>query len=69
MDEIDYAKSASTFLEFASEQRLAILNRLREKDYKLSALAKLLDATPPEVFRNLERLEKASIIEKKKQQL
>ncbi len=66
MEKVDHEKSARTFLELASEQRLGILENLREKEYKLSALAKLLDATPPEVFRNLDRLEKSSLIEKKK---
>ena len=66
LEKIDYEKSAHAFLEFASEQRLAILDNLRENESKLSALAKLLGSTPPEVFRNLERLEKSSLIEKKK---
>ena len=66
MEEVDHEKSARTFLELASEQRLAILENLRENESKLSALAKLLGATPPEVFRNLDRLEKSSLIEKKK---
>ena len=66
MVKVDYSKPAQTFLEFASEQRLAILDNLRENESKLSALAKLLESTPPEVFRNLERLEKSSLIEKKK---
>lgn len=63
---IDYGKSAQAFLELASEQRLTILDNLRENESKLSALAKLLDSTPSEVFRNLERLEKSLLIEKKK---
>jgi len=66
MEDVDHEKSARTFLELASEQRLAILENLRENESKLSALAKLLGATPPEVFRNLNRLEKSSFIEKKK---
>jgi predicted transcriptional regulator len=66
MEDVDHEKSARTFLELASEQRLAILENLRENESKLSALAKLLGATPPEVFRNLDRLEKSSFIEKKK---
>ena len=66
MEKVDYGKSAQTFLELASEQRLAILNNLREKESKLSTLAKLLDSTPSEVFRNLDRLTKSSLIEKKK---
>ena len=53
-------------MELASEQRLAILDNLREKPSKLSALANILSSTPPEVFRNLERLEKSTLIEKKK---
>ena len=65
MEKVDYGKSARAFLELASEQRLTILYNLRENESKLSALAKLLDSTPPEVFRNLERLEKSSLIEKK----
>ena len=65
MKKVGYEKSAQTFLEFASEQRLEILNSLREKEYKLSVLAKLLESTPSEVFRNLERLEKSALIEKK----
>jgi len=63
---IDYGKSAQSFLELASEQRLAILDNLRKNESKLSALAKLLGSSPPEVFRNLQRLEKSSLIEKKK---
>ena len=66
MEKVDYEKSAQTFLELASEQRLAILNNLREKESKLSTLAKLLDSSPSEVFRNLDRLTKSSFIEKKK---
>ena len=66
METLDRSKSAKAFLEFASEQRLAILDTLRENESKLSALAKLLESTPPEVFRNLERLENSALIEKKR---
>jgi len=66
MEKVDYSKSAHIFLELASEQRLSILDNLRENKSKLSTLAKLLDSTPPEVYRNLDRLEKSSLIEKKK---
>ena len=59
-----YEDSAGDFLELASEQRLAIIQKLLVKKSKLSLLAKELDATPPEVFRNLERLEKAGMIMK-----
>ena len=55
----DYAKY---FLEISSEQRLKIIQLLNEKEYKLSELAKKLDATTPEVHRNLERLEKMGFL-------
>ena len=60
----DYESSANEFLELASEQRLAILLRLNEQKSKVSVLAKELDATVPEVFRNFERLVKAELITK-----
>src|SRR2546428_12799244 len=60
----DYESSANEFLELASEQRLAILLRLNEQKSKVSVLAKELDATVPEVFRNFERLVKADLITK-----
>ena len=66
MKEDDFEKFSKEFLELASEQRLAILDNLRENEFKLSSLAKQLKATPPEVFRNLERLEKSMLIEKNK---
>jgi predicted transcriptional regulator len=55
----DYAKY---FLEVSSEQRLKIIQLINEKEYRLSELAKKLDATTPEVHRNLERLEKSGLI-------
>ena len=62
--EQDYESSANEFLELASEQRLAILLRLNKQKSKVSILAKELDATVPEVFRNFERLVKADLITK-----
>ena len=59
-----YEGSAGDFLELASEQRISIIQKLLVKKSKLSLLAKELDATAPEVFRNLERLEKAGMIMK-----
>jgi len=53
---------AKYFLEVASEQRLKILQLINEKEFRLSELAKKLDATTPEVHRNLERLEKQGFI-------
>jgi len=55
----DFAKY---FLEVSSEQRLKIIQLINEKEFKLSELAKKLDATTPEVHRNLERLGKIGFI-------
>src|SRR5207245_5681859 len=60
----DFDSSANEFLELAREQRLAILSRLYEQKSKVSILAKELDATVPEVYRNFERLVKADLITK-----
>lgn len=57
----DYAKY---FLEVSSEQRLKIIQLLAEKEHRLSEIAKIIDATKPEVHRNLERLEKSGLIAK-----
>ena len=57
----DYAKY---FLEVSSEQRLKIIQLLNEKKFRLSELAKALDATTPEVHRNLNRLEDSGFIVK-----
>jgi predicted transcriptional regulator len=58
----DYEKTADDFLELASQQRLGILLRLLDKKSKVSTIAKDLDATVPEVYRNFERLVKADLI-------
>lgn len=55
---------AQDFMELAGEQRLEIMYRLFQKRYKISDVAKELNATIPEVFRNFERLVKANLIEK-----
>jgi len=55
----DYAQY---FLEVSSEQRLKIIQLISEKEYRLSELAKKLEATTPEVHRNLERLDKSGFI-------
>ena len=60
----DCEKAASDFLELASPQRLGILLRLLDKKSKVSVIAKDLDATVPEVYRNFERLVKADLIVK-----
>lgn len=61
---MDLTKYAGFFLEISSEQRLDILQQLDKKELKLSEIAKILDATAPEVHRNLERLEKQNMIKK-----
>ncbi len=56
--------AAADFLELASEQRLEILSRLYNQSQKVSIVAKEIEATVPEVFRNFERLAKAGLISK-----
>ncbi|MEO9277262.1 MAG: ArsR family transcriptional regulator [Nitrososphaera sp.] len=63
MDDL-YEKTASDFLELASEQRLHILLKLQDGTTNVSVIAKELDATVPEVYRNFERLSKADLISK-----
>jgi predicted transcriptional regulator len=55
---------ANEFLELASEQRLGILFLLSSEKLNLATTAKRLDATPPELHRNLGRLQKAGLIKK-----
>lgn len=55
---------ASEMLELSSEQRLEILQKLSDQPSGLSALSKILDATTPEVHRNLGRLMKSGLIKK-----
>ena len=52
------------FLELASEQRLNILKNLAKNNLNISKLAKILDATKPEIHRNVTRLAKAGLIGK-----
>lgn len=51
-------------LEISSEQRMLILLHLSDQRLKLSEIAKKIDATSPEVHRNLERLTKSNLIKK-----
>lgn len=60
----DSENAANQFLELSSQQRLNIMLKLAEKKYKVSVIAKELNATVPEVFRNFERLAKAELIYK-----
>lgn len=59
-----YQKTADDFFEIASHQRVAILLNLYHGKSKVSTLAKELEATIPEVYRNFERLAKADLIVK-----
>ena len=60
----DVEKIASAFLELSSEQRLNIILRLVKGKTKMTPLAKVLDATVPEIHRNFSRLAKAGLIQK-----
>lgn len=55
---------AEYFLELASKQRLDIMLNLAQERSRVSIQAKKLDATPPEVHRNFERLERNGLIQK-----
>lgn len=59
-----YADTEKTFFELASEQRLAIIFRLNDKNAKISQLAKDLGITMQEAHRNVNRLQDAGLIEK-----
>ncbi|CUR52107.1 Transcriptional regulator protein-like protein [Nitrosotalea devaniterrae] len=60
----DCKNAIENFLELASEQRLEILLGMKNGPVKVSAIAKELNATVPEVYRNFERLVKAELISK-----
>lgn len=62
--DFDAEKISNDFLELASEQRLNILQNLRKKNLNITKLAKILDATNPEVHRNVGRLSKHGLIAK-----
>ncbi len=57
-------KIAEDFLELASEQRLSILFLLLEKKLTISKIAQELDATAPEIHRNITRMLKNKLVEK-----
>jgi predicted transcriptional regulator len=52
------------FFEFASESRIGILCKLNEKNWKMNDLARKLDLTTTESFRQLQRLKEAELVEK-----
>ncbi len=50
--------------ELASESRLGILRELKEKDWKMNDVARKLDLTTTEAFRQLQRLTEAALAKK-----
>lgn len=52
------------FFELASESRLAILKILQHENVKMQEIARRLDVTATEAFRQLDRLSAASLIQK-----
>lgn len=52
------------FFELASESRLSILHQLRMENLKMQEIARRLDVTPTEAFRQLERLSSASLVQR-----
>jgi predicted transcriptional regulator len=52
------------FFELASESRIDILHKLNEKSWKMNDLARKLDLTTTETFRQLQRLKEAALVEK-----
>ena len=52
------------FFELASESRLNILRKLEGDDLKLNEIARRLDLTPTETFRQLQRLTDVLLVEK-----
>jgi predicted transcriptional regulator len=52
------------FFELASESRLGILRKLLEKDGKMNEVARKMDLTTTETFRQLQRLSGALLVQK-----
>jgi predicted transcriptional regulator len=52
------------FFELASESRLGILHELQKEQLKMQEVARRLDLTSTEVFRQLNRLSEASLIKR-----
>ena len=55
---------AKLFFELASESRLCILRELQKENLKMQEIARRLDVTPTEAFRQLERLSAASLVQR-----
>jgi predicted transcriptional regulator len=56
---------AKLFFELASESRLSILNQLQGENLKMQEIAKRLDVTATEAFRQLERLSAALLVQRR----
>jgi predicted transcriptional regulator len=52
------------FLELASESRLSILRELQTENLKMQEIARRLDVTATEAFRQLQRLSEALLVQK-----
>ena len=52
------------FFELASQNRLAILHELQKENLRMQQIAKRLNVTPTEAFRQLERLSAASLVQR-----
>jgi predicted transcriptional regulator len=52
------------FFELASESRLTILRELKKENLKMQEIARRLDVTPTEAFRQLERLSAALLVQR-----
>jgi predicted transcriptional regulator len=50
--------------ELASESRLSILRELQKENLRMQEIARRLDVTPTETFRQLERLSAASLVQR-----
>jgi predicted transcriptional regulator len=52
------------FFELASENRLSILHELKKENLKMQEIARRLDVTATEAFRQLERLSAALLVQR-----
>ena len=60
----DYEEMATDLWQLASEQRLKIMLKLLEKNSNVTNMAKELDSTVAELYRNFEKLMKSDLIYK-----
>ncbi|MGD0645864.1 MAG: hypothetical protein ABSA75_13240 [Candidatus Bathyarchaeia archaeon] len=52
------------FFELASESRLGILRELQKENLKMQEIARRIDVTPTEAFRQLERLSNSTLVQR-----